>query len=122
MLDGVAGILFRLADWPPFLAILGAAALAALFSNAINNWPAALTITAVIAAAPDQSPEVIVGTMIGCTIGANFTVLGSLSTVFWMSLARPRGLHVTPVAYGRAAAIPTAAAVLAACAVAALVV
>jgi Na+/H+ antiporter NhaD/arsenite permease-like protein len=47
-------------------------------------------------------------------------MVGSLSTVFWLSLARQRGAHFAPAEYARRAFLPTAAGMLAACLVAAM--
>jgi arsenical pump membrane protein len=121
LVDGLGDVVGALGGQPAFIAILGAAAIGALLSNPMNNWPAALLLTAVIAAAPGHHEPLIVGTLIGCAIGANFTVVGSLSTVFWLSLARARGGLYTPGQYARAAFLPTLAAVVAASSVAALV-
>jgi arsenical pump membrane protein len=121
LLDGVGDTLGWLADRPAVVAVVGAAAIGALLSNVLNNWPAALLLSAAIAATPGQPHELAAGALIGCTIGANFTIVGSLSTVFWMSLGRPRGLAVTPGAYAREAAAPTALALIAACLAAAAV-
>jgi arsenical pump membrane protein len=122
LLDGIAGALDDMAAWPAFPAILVGALMAAALSNVVNNWPAALALSATLAATGDPAPELVAGALIGCTIGANYTMLGSLSTVFWMSLARPRGLEVDAWEYARAAALPTTAAMLAACSIAALLV
>lgn len=122
LFDGVGDALGWLAERPGLVAVLGAAAIGALLSNVLNNWPAALLLSAAIVATPGQPHELTAGALIGCTIGANLTMLGSLSTVFWMTLGRPRGLMVTPAGYAREAALPTLLALLAACAVAALTI
>ncbi|HEY5477053.1 MAG TPA: ArsB/NhaD family transporter, partial [Tepidiformaceae bacterium] len=91
LLDWLASVFAHLADQPALVAILGAAAVAAVISNVMNNWPAALLLAATLAATPGQPRELVAGVLIGCTIGANFTMVGSLSTVFWLSLARKEG-------------------------------
>jgi len=122
-----AGLLHRLSDFfgyldgqPALLTIIGAALIAAVLSNLMNNWPAALVVAATIALQPGQHEALIVGSLIGCTIGANLTMVGSLSTVFWLSLVRQEGGDISPAAYLRAASLPTIAALAAACAVAAI--
>lgn len=122
LLGGVGDALHRLEGGPAVVTILGAALIAAVLANLLNNWPSALLIAAAIAAHPGNHDALVSGALIGSTIGANFTVVGSLSTVFWLSLNRQAGVEVSPVDYARAAAFPTAAGLVAACLVAALVV
>jgi arsenical pump membrane protein len=86
----------------------------------MNNWPAALILSAAIELAAPSSMPLIAGTLIGCTIGANLTMFGSLSTVLWLTLLRGRGESVSAAGYARAAVTPTLAGLLAACGVAAL--
>ena len=105
---------------PVLITIAGAALIATLLSNLVNNWPAALLLAATIAVTPAPHGALVVGSLIGCTIGANLTMVGSLSTVFWLSLLRQRGAAISPAAYFRASALPTLAAVAAACLVAAV--
>jgi arsenical pump membrane protein len=114
VLDGVANALEDLSRQPPLLAILGTAVLAAVLSNLMNNWPAALLIVAAISVSNGNQDALILGSLIGCTIGANFTMVGSLSTVFWQNLLRQRGVVCGPALYARQAAMPTLAAVIAA--------
>lgn len=124
-----AGLLDRLADlfgWleaqPTLVAIFGAAVIAAVLSNVMNNWPAALLVSAAIAVSPGTHAALVAGALIGCTIGANFTMVGSLSTVFWLSLCRQRGAAYSPLEYIRRAAAPTTLGMVGACLVAAVTV
>ncbi|MGH2632301.1 MAG: SLC13 family permease [Tepidiformaceae bacterium] len=124
-----AGLLHRLSDLfgyiddqPTLITIVGAALIATVLSNLMNNWPAALVVAATIALQPGAHGALIVGSLIGCTIGANLTMVGSLSTVFWLSLVRHEGADISPGAYVRAAALPTVAAVATACLVAAVTI
>ncbi len=121
LLGGVGDALHWLEQGPVILAILGSALIAAVLANLLNNWPSALLLAAAIAARPGDHDALVMGTLIGSTIGANFTVVGSLSTVFWLSLNRKGGHGVSAREYAYAAALPTTAGVLAACLVAALV-
>lgn len=114
----VGDALEGLASRPVPISVGGAVLFAALLANVMNNWPAALLFAAAIAATPGQPPELVAGALIGCTIGANFTILGSLSTVLWLSLARANGFDVTPAGYARAAFLPTLVALAVASAVA----
>lgn len=122
LLDWLASVFAHLADQPALVAILGAAAVAAVISNVMNNWPAALLLAATLAATPGQPRELVAGVLIGCTIGANFTMVGSLSTVFWLSLARKEGASCSMGMYAKRAFLPTLAGVATACFVAAVTV
>jgi len=92
-----------------------------VLSNLLNNWPAALLLAVALdgLTGGNRGP-LITGTLIGCTIGANFTIVGSLSTVFWLNLTRAQGATFAPGDYARRAALPTFAAVGAACILAAI--
>ncbi len=116
-LDWLAGILGWLEARPALVTVAGGALVAAALSNVMNNWPAALLLAATIGSRPGDHEALVVGTLIGATIGANFTVVGSLSTVFWLSLARQHGADYGPGRYARRAFWPTLAAVGAAAAV-----
>lgn len=122
LLDGVGDALAHLAEQPAWLTIGGVALLAAIVSNVMNNWPAALLISSAILATPGANEELIAGALVGCAIGANATAYGSLSTVFWMALLRNGGVEVSPTAYFKRAWFPTLAGMLAACAIAVLTV
>ena len=123
LLKPLSRALERIAEEPALLAVLGSAVIAAVLSNAMNNWPAAILLAAAIEAVSGPHEALVAGALIGCTIGANFTMLGSLSTVFWANLARRSGgASFGHAEYARAAFLPTLGALLAACAVAALLV
>ncbi len=121
-LDWLAAALVWLEARPALVTVAGAAVVAAALANVMNNWPAALLLAATIGARPGDHEGLVVGSLIGATIGANFTVVGSLSTVFWLSLARQHGAVFGPSEYARRAFVPTAAAMAAAVAVGALAV
>lgn len=116
-----AGVLARLSDvmdalagQPLVLAILGSAVAGTILSNVMNNWPAAVLLTAVIAAVPGNQQPLVAGALIGCTIGGNLTVVGSLSTVFWLSLSSRAGLRISALHYLQNAWLPTLAGLAAA--------
>lgn len=121
LLGGIGDAMQRLEQQPALVAVAGAALIAALLANVLNNWPSALLIAAAIASHPGDHHALVAGALIGSTIGANFTVVGSLSTVFWLSLNRQAGHDVSPGAYARAAFVPTLAGLVSACVVAAAV-
>jgi arsenical pump membrane protein len=122
--EGIFGPVATALDWigsqPAPVTVVLAAAAAALLSNVMNNWPAALLISAAIGATQEPSNQLVAGALIGCTIGANFTVVGSLSTFFWLTLLKVHDVSFSPAGYARAAFWPTFAGVAAACAVAAV--
>lgn len=121
-LDWLTNLLLGLEDYPVAVTIVGAAVVAAVLSNLMNNWPAALLLAAIIGSAPGEHEALVVGALIGATIGANFTIVGSLSTVFWLSLARQHGAAYSAGRYARLAFAPTLAGLVAACAVAAFTI
>jgi arsenical pump membrane protein len=114
LLDPLGDVLGDLAGQPALIAILGAAAIGAVLSNLMNNWPAALLLSAVLLVTPGRPEPLVIGTLLGCAIGANFTVVGSLSTVFWLALSRAQGAAYTPRQYAQAAFAPTLATLAAA--------
>jgi len=122
VLDRLTNGLIRLEGQSPLVTIVGAAVLAAVLANLINNWPSALVVAAAIGASPGPHVALVAGSLIGSTIGADFTLVGSLSTVFWLSLARQRAEMVSPWQYARQAFFPTGVALVAACLVAAILV
>lgn len=113
-LGWLATILSHLADTPPLIAIAGSALIAAVVSNLLNNWPAALLLAVAIEGVTGNRDGLLAGTLIGCSIGANFTMVGSLSTVFWLNLCRSHGLTFGPAGYARRAFLPTLTALSAA--------
>lgn len=117
-LDWLARLLGWLGGQPPVVAIGGAAVLAAVLANLVNNWPAALLLAATIGSRSGEHEALVTGTLIGLTIGVNFTMVGSLSTVFWLSLARQHGADYRPAKYARWAFVPTLAGMAAAVVVA----
>jgi arsenical pump membrane protein len=119
-LDWLAEALGWLEGRPLIVTVAGSAVVAACLANVMNNWPAALLLAATIGARPGEHEGLVVGSLIGSTIGANFTVVGSLSTVFWLSLARQHGAFYGAGEYARRAFIPTAVAMGAAVAAGAL--
>ncbi len=110
-LNWLASVLGLIADAPPLVTIAGSALIAAFVSNLLNNWPAALLLAVAIESVSGNRDGLVTGTLIGCTIGANFTMVGSLSTVFWLNLSRAHGLTFGPGDYARRAFFPTLAAV-----------
>lgn len=120
VLSAPADLFAGLSSQPTLVGVIVAALLATALSNMVNNWPAALLLVSAIEEGGGSSPAVIAGMLIGCTVGANLTMLGSLSTVFWASVATRHGVAFAPGTYLRMAALPTLAALIAACLAAAI--
>jgi arsenical pump membrane protein len=68
-------------------ALLGAAALAALLANLLNNLPALLVLLPAAAAA---GPATVLAVLIGVNAGPNLTYTGSLATLLWRRVLRER--------------------------------
>jgi arsenical pump membrane protein len=68
-------------------ALLGAAALAAVLANLLNNVPALLVLLPAAAAA---GPAIVLAVLIGVNCGPNLTYTGSLATLLWRRVLRER--------------------------------
>jgi arsenical pump membrane protein len=69
------------------LALLGAAFVAALLANLLNNLPALLLL---LPAATAAGPETVLAVLIGVNAGPNLTYTGSLATLLWRRVLRER--------------------------------
>ena len=69
-------------------ALLGAAALAALLANLLNNVPALLVLLPAAAAA---GPVTVLAVLIGVNVGPNLTYTGSLATLLWRRVLHRHG-------------------------------
>ncbi|MEV6300665.1 SLC13 family permease [Actinoplanes sp. NPDC051861] len=83
--DWVDGLVPRHAD---LLGLLGAAVLAAILANLLNNLPATL----VLLPAVSSSPGLLLAVLIGVNIGPNLTYVGSLATLLWRRILHAREL------------------------------
>jgi arsenical pump membrane protein len=70
------------------VALIGAAALAALLANLLNNVPALLVL---LPAASAAGPATVLAVLIGVNAGPNLTYTGSLATLLWRRVLRERG-------------------------------
>jgi arsenical pump membrane protein len=77
-------------------ALLGVAAVAAVVANVVNNLPAALLLTPVVAPA-GVAPMLAV--LIGVNVGPNLTYVGSLATLLWRRVLRAHGLDAPVVEF-----------------------
>jgi arsenical pump membrane protein len=81
---------------------------AAIGSNVINNVPMIAVMDAAIPGVHGTLHAALVyGTLLGCDLGPNLTVVGSLSTLIWLLLLRKRGLEVSGLAYAKLGIIVT---------------
>jgi arsenical pump membrane protein len=71
---------------PSLLGLLGAATLAAVLANLLNNLPAVL----VLLPAVESSPGLLLAVLIGVNVGPNLTYVGSLATLLWRQVLHVR--------------------------------
>jgi arsenical pump membrane protein len=80
----------RIDAWVPqhadLLGLLGAAALAAVLANVLNNLPATLVLLPAVA----HSPGLLLAVLIGVNVGPNLTYAGSLATLLWRRILHAR--------------------------------
>ncbi|MGV9826761.1 SLC13 family permease [Gordonia sp. NPDC003429] len=70
------------------LALLGAAALAAVLANLLNNLPATLLLVPLVA----HQPALVLAVLIGVNIGPNLTYFGSLANLLWRDVLRRQSI------------------------------
>jgi arsenical pump membrane protein len=98
----------RLAGTGTMRPALASTLVAAAGSNVINNVPMAAVMGATIPTIHGASAQALqFGTLIGCDLGPNLTVVGSLSTMIWLLLLRRRGINVSGLDYARLGVIVT---------------
>jgi arsenical pump membrane protein len=68
------------------LGLLGAALLAAVLANLVNNLPATLIMVPLVA----HSPGLVLAVLIGVNVGPNLTYVGSLATLLWRQVLHTR--------------------------------
>ncbi len=86
------------------LALLAMTALAALLANLVNNVPATLVFTSVIA--PGATGQLL-AMLIGVNVGPNLTYTGSLATLLWRRVVRAEGVEPSRRAFFRLALLTT---------------
>jgi arsenical pump membrane protein len=69
-------------DGTGLLALLGAAFVAALVANLVNNLPATLALVPIVSG----QPALVLAVLIGVNVGPNATYSGSLATLLWRRL------------------------------------
>jgi len=78
----------------PFVVILTTAFGAGLGANVVNNIPMALLSISVLRQAHAAQPA-LYGSLLGCNIGPNLTLAGSLATMLVITTARKKGEDVS---------------------------
>jgi arsenical pump membrane protein len=74
-------------------ALLGAAALAAVLANLLNNLPTVLVLLPALG--PHPSAGIVLAVLLGVNLGPNATYVGSLATLLWRRVLAGRGLVPT---------------------------
>ncbi len=77
----------------------------ALGANLINNIPMLLLSLSALNGHGGTAP--LYGAILGCNLGPNITVVGSLATMLWRSVVQRRGLDISPRELARAGALVT---------------
>jgi len=73
-------------DRAGLLGLAGAALLAAVVANVVNNLPATLMLVPLAA----HSPGLVLAVLLGVNIGPNLTYVGSLATLLWRQVLHAR--------------------------------
>jgi arsenical pump membrane protein len=68
------------------LGLFGAAVLAAVLANAVNNLPATLVLLPAVA----HAPGLVLAVLVGVNVGPNLTYVGSLATLLWRQILHAR--------------------------------
>ena len=77
------------------------AGIAAVSSNLINNLPAAALLSA-------KFPHHPYSVLLGLNLGPNLTVVGALSSILWLQVARREGASPSPWSFTKIGVIVTA--------------
>ena len=88
----------------PLAQILAAAFSVGLGSNAVNNIPAALLSISALQMGRADAPTQY-GALLGCNIGPNLTVAGSLATMLVLTTARRKGMDIRAVDFLKAGVV-----------------
>ncbi len=97
----------------PLLVILTTAFTSGVGTNVVNNIPMALLAISTLHQA-HAAPPAIYGSLLGCNIGPNLTVAGSLATMLVITTARKKGEDIGAGQFLRAGLLATPAVLLAA--------
>ncbi|MBN1188903.1 MAG: arsenic transporter [Dehalococcoidales bacterium] len=82
----------------------------ALGSNLINNWSMMMVSVSSLSAQGTGLDSILVyGAIMGADLGPNIAILGSLSSILWLSLLKKRGLDIHPLQFIKLGLIVTPA-------------
>jgi arsenical pump membrane protein len=96
-------LLSSMAAHGPLAALFSVTLGTAIGSNLINNWSMMMVSVAgldnLAAQGAGFHPSLVYGAIMGADLGPNIAILGSLSSMLWLSLLRKRGLDIHPLQY-----------------------
>lgn len=93
-------------DQGPLIGILGSGGLFALLSAAVNNLPAVLVSS--LAIQESGGPHYLAyASLLGTSVGAKLTPIGSLATLLWLQLLRKGGIEMTWREYAKYGVVMT---------------
>lgn len=98
----------------PLAQVLVTGFASAVGANIVNNIPMALLALSVLERGHASLPA-LYGTLLGCNIGPNLTIVGSLATMLVLSSARQRGEDVKGIEFFKIGLVVTPLIFLAAC-------
>jgi len=105
--------LLRNSVWSQLETAVASGTLLAIVSNVMNNLPAGLIASTVVAQA--HSPRIVTDALlIGVDLGPNLSVTGSLATILWLQAIRREGEDVTFLAFLKIGAVAMPLALIAA--------
>lgn len=109
--DWLGSKLVGVAEHGALAGVLSTTLGAAAGANLVNNVPMATILTSAIRLGGIQPVAfrrgLVYAAILGCDIGPNLTILGSLSTMLWLVMLRKRGMSVTNWQYIRTGLIVT---------------
>jgi arsenical pump membrane protein len=95
--------LAELASHGPLQALFSVTIGTAIGSNLINNWSMMMVSVSSLESLAAQGAgfhqSLIYGAIMGADLGPNIAILGSLSSMLWLSLLKKRGLVIHPLQY-----------------------
>ena len=111
MIQLLSQLLAELANWGLTLSATGTAFIATMLSSAMNSLPTVLINAQAIQGTTGLDPAIqevmVYANVIGCSIGAKISPIGSLSTLIWLNILASKGLNLGWVQYIRMAIILT---------------
>jgi arsenical pump membrane protein len=103
VIQWLTDMLSNLAAHGPLAALFSVTMGTAIGSNLINNWSMMMVSVAglnnLAAQGAGFHQSLVYGAIMGADLGPNIAILGSLSSMLWLSLLRKRGLDIHPIQY-----------------------